>query len=460
MAEYKLDSSVDNNKNFLVDYSSIEGRVDPFFHIPDIARIDDRLKELGAKPLRYYTKIASGGVTPKTTESEKYYTSVDDGVPFIRVQNLSPSGNLLLDDVKYINQETHQGLLKRSQVAEGDLLIKITGVGRMAVASVAPEGFVGNINQHIVVIKTGDKKLSECIATYLNTDIGEKLASKRATGGTRPALDYKALLSIPILLDSKILALSKKAYQQKQQKEQKAKELLASIDSYLLDKLGIELPEKDNSLQARIFTTNFSEVSGARFDVQDIKNRFLKIEGGIFKNIFLKDLCNIKKGQSITSGNIEDGEYPVIAGGKTSPYNHKYFNYNQEVMTVSASGAYAGYVWYHDYPIFASDCSVLWSKDEQIISNRYLFEILKLKQEDIYCLQQGAGQPHVYASDLINVKIPLPPLTPAQAKDGEISQQEIVEHILAIRAEAKQLQEEAIADLEATKAEIEKMILG
>ncbi|AHB99221.1 hypothetical protein [Francisella orientalis] len=125
-----------------------------------------------------------------------------------------------MDDVKYINQETHQGLLKRSQVAEGDLLIKITGVGRMAVASIAPEGFVGNINQHIVVIKTSDKKLSEGIAAYLNTDIGEKLASKRATGGTRPALDYKALLSIPILLDSKILALSKKAYQQKQQKEQ------------------------------------------------------------------------------------------------------------------------------------------------------------------------------------------------------------------------------------------------
>ncbi|AHB99222.1 hypothetical protein FNO222_1119 [Francisella orientalis] len=31
MAEYKFDSSVDNNKIFLVDYSNIDGRVDPFF---------------------------------------------------------------------------------------------------------------------------------------------------------------------------------------------------------------------------------------------------------------------------------------------------------------------------------------------------------------------------------------------------------------------------------------------
>lgn len=58
------------------------------------------------------------------------------------------------------------------------------------------------------------------------------------------------------------------------------------------------------------------------------------------------------------------------------------------------------------------------------------------------------------------IKILLPPLTPAQASNGEISQQEMVEHISAIRAEAKQLQDESIADLETTKAEIEKMILG
>ena len=52
------------------------------------------------------------------------------------------------------------GLLQRSQVAEGDLLVKITGVGRMAVASVAPKDFIGNTNQHMVVIKTGDASIS------------------------------------------------------------------------------------------------------------------------------------------------------------------------------------------------------------------------------------------------------------------------------------------------------------
>lgn len=76
------------------------------------------------------------------------------------------------------------GMLKRSQVSAGDLLVKITGVGRMAVASVAPEGFEGNINQQVCVIKTGSKEISETLAAFLNSDIGEKLASRRGAAAS------------------------------------------------------------------------------------------------------------------------------------------------------------------------------------------------------------------------------------------------------------------------------------
>jgi hypothetical protein len=74
----------------------------------------------------------------------------------------------------------------------------------MAVASVVPQDFEGNINQHIVAIRTKDAKTSEALAAYLNLDIAEQLASRRSTGGTRPALDYPALLSIPIISDQRI----------------------------------------------------------------------------------------------------------------------------------------------------------------------------------------------------------------------------------------------------------------
>ncbi len=126
------------------------------------------------------------------------------------------------------------------------------------------------------------------------------------------------------------------------------------------------------------------------------------------------------------------------------------FNYKGNIITISASGAYSGYVWYHDYPIFASDCSVVQVKDENILSIKFLFEILKLKQNELYNLQQGSGQPHVYASDIKNIKIPLPPIE---------KQNEIVQYIQDLRDQAKRLQEEAKVVLESAKREVEEMIL-
>ena len=203
-SQFRLSSTLNPNRIFILQKSEVEKRFDPFFYIPDLLELEKKVLAKNPKKLRDYVVSVSSGATPKTTESEKYYAEKENGIPFLRVQKLSPTGVLEFEDCKYINYETHNCMLKRSQVSAGDLLVKITGVGRMAVASVAPEGFIGNINQHVCVIKTGSKEISETLAAFLNSDIGEKLASRRSTGGTRPALDYPALLSIPIIEDKRI----------------------------------------------------------------------------------------------------------------------------------------------------------------------------------------------------------------------------------------------------------------
>ncbi|WP_298824789.1 restriction endonuclease subunit S [uncultured Capnocytophaga sp.] len=200
-----------------------------------------------------------------------------------------------------------------------------------------------------------------------------------------------------------------------------------------------------------MFLTNLSEVTGKRWDAFEFKNRKLKLGDGNYPNKTLKHLAYLLKGQSITSNEIEKGDYPVIAGGQISPYTHNRYNFKGNVITISASGAYSGYVWYHNYPIFASDCRVVFSKEESEITTLYLSEILKLKQKEIYNLQQGAGQPHVYARDLEKINIPIPSLQ---------KQKDITNKITAIREEAKKLQLEAINTLETAKRNIEQMILG
>ena len=194
------EDSTTSQRMFIRKISEVTGgRIDPFFHIPYLVKLDNLFISAAGALLRHYANSYASGATPSKDESDIHYTTSDKGIPFIRVQNLSITGELQLTDLVYITEDTHNGLLKRSKVFEGNLLVKITGVGRMALASVAPDGFEGNINQHVVVIRTGSKEVSRWLATFINLNSVEKIASKRATGGTRPALDYPALFSLPIV---------------------------------------------------------------------------------------------------------------------------------------------------------------------------------------------------------------------------------------------------------------------
>jgi len=124
---------------------------------------------------------------------------------------------------------------------------------------------------------------------------------------------------------------------------------------------------------------------------------------------FLSDVAHIQKGKTITEAKAVKGNIPVIAGGQNPAYYHNESNRDGNIITVSASGAYAGFTNYFDNPIFASDCNTIKSKNEKNISTNLIFYFLKSIQKEIYYLQRGQAQPHVYADDLSKVKIPLPP---------------------------------------------------
>ena len=85
---------------------------------------------------------------------------------------------------------------------------------------------------------------------------------------------------------------------------------------------------------------------------------------------------------------------------------HNESNRPKGCITISASGANSGFVNYWDVPIWASDCVTLKSKDEEKYLTKFLYYALRLIQSDIYLLQKGSDQPHVYASDIQYVKVP------------------------------------------------------
>lgn len=139
-----------------------------------------------------------------------------------------------------------------------------------------------------------------------------------------------------------------------------------------------------------------------------------------FPAVALGEVAIIEKGSSITKADTTEGPYAVIAGGQQPAYYHGEYNREGQTITVSASGAYAGFVNYFNKPIFASDCSTIKAKDEAVLDPIYLFRLLKTKQDEIYAMQVGGGQPHVYAKDLRLITLPLPPLPVQQEIVAEI----------------------------------------
>ena len=137
-----------------------------------------------------------------------------------------------------------------------------------------------------------------------------------------------------------------------------------------------------------------------RYRLQDIKVSAHSL-------VKLEDICDIRKGTSITKKDTSKGIYPVIAGGRKPSYYHNEYNREGETITISASGAYAGYVNYHSTPIFASDCTTLQVLDNAA-NSYFLYHALKHQQNRIYELQVGMGQPHVYPKDIREFLIPLP----------------------------------------------------
>lgn len=477
---YQVPQHISKDKIFIVKKSEIEGRLEPDFYKPSIATLEKKLHSLSTKKLRSYAQSFAGGATPSKREFEKYYLDSQTGIPFLRVQNLQTNGELSLNECIYINEETHNGLLKRSQVSEGDLLVKITGVGRMAIASVAPEDFVGNTNQHMVVIKTGDSSISKYLAHYLNLDIIEQIASRHSTGGTRPALDYPSLKNIPIIegLDFSVI---EHAIKLKKAKETEAKQLLDSIDGYLLKELGITLPNLKAELIDRVFYVNYSDLSNRLdpyYSLKCFQESFEAVHLGKFPVVSLKSLTTLitsgitpKSGGDayvddklngipfIRSGNINiDGELDFNDLLYIRPDIHKTIMKSSQVrkndLMIAIVGATIGQVGIYVFDNEANiNQAIALVRLKDGINVEYVKELIKssIGQLSLNRLKRPVARANINLEEIATIQVVLPPY--------EI-QQKIANQIQTIRQQAKVLQAEGKAFLEDAKRKVEQMIIG
>lgn len=460
--------------HFVVRKNALDKRWDAFYYEPELIALEQLVQQKATHTLRDFVRFMSGGATPLKSESDQHYTDAANGVPFIRVQNLTSTGEIDLQDVKHITHSTNNSSLARSRLSGGELLVKITGVGRMAVASVVPDGLEANINQHIAAIKTDSKAQSEALAAYLNLDFVERLATRRATGGTRPALDYNALLSIPIIDDPRIVSIMQDAYAEKKRLEAQATYLLASVDSVLYRHLGIALPQQEKQqLPKRIFRKRAHEISNARWDAFFHKPTFLENLETINTSKFsIKTIHEVivekltkgtlpkeeeKGGQSsvvqINSINA-DGSFDLSSLLLAAPIFENCQKLQTNDILIVITGATIGKIglWKSDGDYWLGGDIVKFSTNASSVPE-YVFSWLRseLLQKELKRRVTGATNGHLSPMDILLLPIPLPPLATQRKIAGEIAN---------LRNESAALRAAAKLKLQQAKQAVEKLILS
>ena len=139
------------------------------------------------------SKIGSGSTPRGSNYSEA-------GIPFFRSQNVHNEG-LVYEDIKFISNATHQSMIG-TEVCSKDLLLNITG-GSLGRCAIVPDDFlVGNVSQHVCIIRT------ICVLpSYVHAFILSSLFKKSMsiTGSGREGLPKynleKMYLSLPPLAE-------------------------------------------------------------------------------------------------------------------------------------------------------------------------------------------------------------------------------------------------------------------
>ena len=335
---------------------------------------------------------------------------------------------------------------------------------------------------HVFEATTAD---SDYLTIVLRSNIVLAQTKHLMTGNTLPRLQTNDIENIIIPLPTfkiqkEIVELYSKAQTKKQSKEVKAKTLLESIDNYVLDQLSITLPKmKERQLS---FKVKISDVIDKRYDPYYHKEYFVKAFESLSQSkTTLKKLKEISS--LITSGitplaggdaytNIEDGVAFIRSGNididgdirfddllylKKEVHNTKMKSskvLKNDIM-IAIVGATIGQVgiYHSEQEANINQAIALVRIEDANINQEYVKEVVKssIGQLSLNRLKRPVARANINLEEISSILIPIPAIK---------KQNDMVKHILQLRAKAKQLQKEGAALLETEQSKMEKMILG
>ncbi|MDY5821450.1 MAG: restriction endonuclease subunit S [Helicobacter sp.] len=447
------------------------GRFDPEFYIGQTIQIV-------TYPLKNFVKIKSGKRIPKG----RSYANTTTAYKYLRVDDLdSEILEIDIDKLKSIDKDIFT-LLERYEIYNDEVALSIAGtIGKVFIFHNATNNRV-ILTENCVKLQAQDNLLPKFLSLILKTNFLQSQMKRQYIQTTIPKLAIERIKELqipsipPLSTQQHIIDLMDKAYKAKQEKENKAKELLDSIDSYLLEELGIILPLRaNNTLDSRIYTQKISALSGSRFDANYHQKYYTDLEKSLLSSPYpLVNLAslinNFKKGIEVGSGEYsQNKEIPFI---RVSDITNNGIDFSNVQKFISAS------LFENLKAYKPKENELLYSKDGTIgiclkadVSRDYVISggILRLElkaevDKDFLCFLLGSYMMNVFANrasigavikhlnigEFLNLKIPLPPLA---------IQTQIASRLKSSKFQALSLEKEAKEILNKAKIDVEALLL-
>lgn len=327
---------------------------------------------------------------------------VDDGIPFYRQKEIidKKKGNPL-EDLIYISESVYNDFKEKFGVpVNGDLLITAVGATLGIPYVVGDEKFYFK-DGNLIWLSNFKKELnSQFLYYWIDSTFGTQTLWNRTIGSAQPALTIDSIkkLSIPIPsieIQEKIV-FTLKTYDE-----------ILKINNrriHILEQMA-ENFYKEWFVRFRFPGYEYVEFEekkpkGWKVGTED-KKHFAPIT---FKYDEFGNIGSFVRGKNLTAAKMVKGDIPVISAGlRPSGYHNKANVYGVN-LTISASGANAGYLKYNMTDVWAADCS--YYQDDATIW--FVYNTLKYLQPVISNLQCGAAQPHVYPKNLNKLCVLIP----------------------------------------------------
>ena len=458
---------------FTRKFSEISGgRFDPEFYIGQTIQIV-------TYPLKNFVKIKSGKRIPKG----RSYANTTTAYKYLRVDDLdSEILEIDIDKLKSIDKDIFT-LLERYEIYNDEVALSIAGtIGKVFIFHNATNNRV-ILTENCVKLQAQDNLLPKFLSLILKTDFLQSQMKRQYIQTTIPKLAIERIKELqipsipPLSTQQHIIDLMDKAYKAKQEKENKAKELLDSIDSYLLEELGIILPLRaNNTLDSRIYTAKISALSNSRFDANYHQKYYRDLEKSLLSSPYpLVNLAslinNFKKGIEVGSNEYsQNKEIPFI---RVSDITNNGIDFDNVQKFISAS------LFENLKAYKPKENELLYSKDgtvgicleadtscDYIISGGILRLELKAEvDKDFLCFLLGSYIMNVFANrvsigavikhlnigEFLNLKIPLPPFA---------IQTQIASRLKNSKFQALSLEKEAKEILHKAKIDVETLLLS